>query len=283
MTVIEKTGWRRTKLLAPVCSFLIAANFSFFQLQAQTAFLAVDAAIAVIDGSAAPYNIVQPGDTVYLMAGTRDKLLIRNFKGTAGKPVTFINKDGIVTINTNSYYGISIINCKYIRFSGQGNSNDFYGIQIKKVAGGSGMGIGSRSSDIEIDHVSIENCFIGGIYAKTDPDCADLVSRNNFTQFNTNIHDNYIANAGNEGLYIGSSFNSGIKLTCNGKDTVVMPPVLDGVKIYNNIIKNTGWDGIQVSSAPLHCQIFNNTILNDSQAEVQNQMSGILMGGGSKC
>jgi hypothetical protein len=64
---------------------------------------------------------------------------------------------------------------------------------------------------------------------------------------------------------------------------MMMPPVLDGIKIYNNIVKNTGWDGIQVSSAPLHCQVFNNTILNDSQAEVQNQMSGILMGGGSKC
>ena len=271
------------KRIPLVCScFIAAAIFYIIPLQAQSTGWLVDSAINLIDGLNPIYKNVHPGDTIYLKAGNRNKLLIRNFKGALDSPVVFMNKDGVVNISTNDYYGISIVNCRYIRLSGEGSSN-FYGIKIVKVLTGSGMGIGSMSSDIEVDHVSIENCSIGGIYFKTDPDCSNLISRDNFTQFNTSIHDNYIADVGNEGMYIGSSYYLGMMISCSGKDTVIKPPVLDGVKIYNNIVKNTGWDGIQVGSAPLHCQIFNNTVLNDSQAEVPNQMSGILMGGGSKC
>jgi hypothetical protein len=263
--------------------FLILTVFSFLQSDAQPNNLLVDSTVNLVDGLVAPYNSAMPGDTIFLNTGSRDKLLIRNFKGTAAKPICFMNKDGIVAISSNSYYGISIINCRYIRFSGQGNKSEFYGIQIKKVVAGSGIGIGSMSSDFEIDHISIENCLTAGIYAKTDPDCSFQVNRNNFTQFNTIIHDNHIAYTGNEGMYIGSSFYTGVNLTCSGKDTIVFPPVLDGVQIYNNTVSHTGWDGIQVSSAPLHCRIFNNTITYDSQTEMPNQMSGVLIGGGSAC
>jgi hypothetical protein len=53
--------------------------------------------------------------------------------------------------------------------------------------------------------------------------------------------------------------------------------------IYSNIVKHSGWDGIQVSSAALHSLVYNNIILNDSEAEEPGQMSGILLGGGSSC
>lgn len=269
-------------LLLSSCFFLFAL-FSVFNLKAQTRGLPVDSTVNVIDGYSSLYKNVHTGDTIYLKAGNRDKLLIRNFKGSPERPITFMNKNGIVSISTNEYYGISIVNCRYIRFSGQGTSSDFYGIQINKVYRGSGMGVGAFSSDVEIDHVLIKNCLNTGIMAKTDPDCLLKASRDSFTQFNTNIHDNYILDVGNEGMYIGSSFYSGVHFNCNGKDTLIMPAVLNNVKIYNNIVKRTGWDGIQVSSAPLQCQIHHNTIINDSQEETKNQMSGIIMGGGSKC
>lgn len=278
MMAAAKNSRYVTRLLLHSC-FFITTFFLFAQANANS--IIIDPAVNVIDGLNPLYNI-QPGDTVFLKAGNRNKLLIRNFKGTAGRPILFMNKDAVVSISTNDYYGISIINCSYIRLSGQGSSS-FYGIQIKKVAAGCGIGVGALSSDFEIDHVSVENCFTTGIFAKTDPDCSSFTSRDNFTQFNTLIHDNYIADIGNEGMYIGSSYYLGMTLNCNGQDSIVMPPVLDGVKIYNNIVKNTGWDGIQISSAIKRCQVFNNTVLNDSQAEVQNQMSGILMGGGTKC
>lgn len=257
--------------------------FSLLNLKAQNSNLVVNSSINIIDGTIAPYSSVQPGDTIYIQSGQRNKLLIRNFTGSVQKPITFMNKGGIVHISTNDYYGISISNCRYFRFSGQESGINFYGIQINKVLGGAGIGIGNSSSDYEIDHVLIENCLTAGVYAKTDPTCSNNISRDNFTQFNTIIHHTNISNVGNEGMYIGSSFYAGMTINCNGKDSVVLPPILDGVKIYNNIIKSTGWDGIQVSSASFNCQIYNDSITNDSQAEVPSQMSGVLIGGGSKC
>jgi hypothetical protein len=236
-----------------------------------------------LDGHDAIYKDVDPGDTLFFMAGNRDYLLIKDFQGAEGKPIVLMNSGGTVIIDTDHYFGISINNCRYIRLTGTGDPSQTYGFQIKRVSNGAGIGIGALSSDFEIDHISIENCKSGGIYAKTDPDCNLTAVRGAFIQYNTSIHDNYIANAGNEGLYVGSTKYLGQTVNCDGKDTLLLPSLLDGVKIYNNIIEYSGWDGIQVSSASKNCMIYNNTVLYDSQAEYENQMSGIIIGGGSKC
>ena len=236
-----------------------------------------------IDALNVSFEKVKPGDTLFFNAGNSDHLLIKNFQGTQGNPIVMMNRGGAVIIDTDNYYGISIQNCRYLKFSGTGDPNLTYGFQIKRVANGAGMGIGYLSSDIEIDHIAVENTLIGGIYAKTDPDCSIASQRGNFTQYNTVIHDNYIANTGNEGMYIGNSQYDGQTVQCGTQTVALMPSLLDGVKIYNNTIKYSGWDGIQVSSASNNCQIYDNTILFDSQAGLTNQMSGILIGGGTKC
>ena len=243
----------------------------------------IDVDKLLVDASDPVYQTVKAGDTLLFVAGSRDHLLIKNFQGAPGKPIVMMNTDGEVIIDTDNYYGISIQNCRYIKFSGNGDPHQTYGIQVKRVANGAGIGIGNMSSDFEIDHISIENTSIGAIYAKTDPDCTLTSVRGVFTQYNTNIHDNYISNSGNEGLYVGCSYYGGQTIQCNGQNVVVMPGLLEGVKIYNNTIKNSGWDAIQVSSATKNCQIYNNTIEFDSQQETANQMSGILIGGGTKC
>jgi hypothetical protein len=252
-------------------------------ITAQNVSFSVDTKTKVVDAFVAPYNQIKPGDTIFLLSGKRDFLQIKNITGSFERPVVIINKGGIVEISTNNHYGLSLQNCRFIHLTGQGDPDWFYGIKITHVENGAGIGIGYMSSDYEIDHISIENTPIGGIYAKTDPDCSFKATREKFTQNNTVIHDNYIANVGNEGLYVGSSKYSGQIINCNGKDTLVMPSTLNGVHIYNNIIKHTGWDGLQVSSATNNCHVYNNMVLFDSQAEVYGQMSGILLGGGSKC
>ncbi len=248
----------------------------------KTSFL-IGPEIIYLDGNDAAYNEVGPGDTLRFAAGNRKYLLIKNFRGDTYRPIVLINSGGAVTIDTDHYFGISIQNCRYFKFTGTGDPGLTYGFQIKRVANGGGMGIGELSSDFEIEHVSVENCMIGGIYAKTDPDCTLASVRGTFTQYNTSIHDNYIANVGDEGLYVGNTKYFGQTVRCDGKDVLLMPSLLDGVKIYNNIIKYSGWDGIQVSSASKHCQIYNNTVLYDSQLQTESQMSGITIGGGSKC
>jgi hypothetical protein len=233
-----------------------------------------------IVGSA--YNI-QPGDVVCFEPGTKDFIQLKDIHGTADKPITFINKGGVILINTDHYFGIKIGNCSHIIFRGDGSSKEDYGFQIKKVTGGAGVSVDDKSTDVEISHIEISNTAIGGLYAKTDPTCDNYqdVDRDHFTMYNFSFHDSYIHDVADEGMYIGNSHYSGYTLT--GCSTFVYPHTLRGVKIYNNIVENTGWDGIQVSSADSGCQIYNNRIHFDSQSEAPGQMSGMLIGGGSKC
>ena len=263
-----------------ICLFLpLTIHFTFGQ---KTSFL-IDPEIQSIDANDQAFKDIKPGDTLFIEPGNRKYLLIKNFLGEPGKPIVMINSGGEVIIDTDHYFGISVQNCRYFKFTGTGDPRQTYGFKIKRVTNGGGMNIGNLSSDFEIDHISVENCLTGGIYAKTDPDCSLQSVRGAFTQYNTNIHDNYIADVGNEGLNVGSTKYYGQTVKCAGKSELMLPGLLDGVKIYNNIIKYSGWDGIQVSSASSNCQIFNNTVLFDSQDEAESQMSGILIGAGTKC
>jgi hypothetical protein len=257
------------------CQGLLASNKSVT--------VASKSIVTVIDGKVAPYNQLLPGDTIQLLAGVRERILIQNIKGSAEKPIIIQNSGGVVTISTPMNYGISIRNCRYIRLTGQGYENEFYGIQITKVEKGGGIGAGNLSSDFEIDHIYIANTLIAGIYAKTDPDSTFTSTREHFTQYNTLIHDNFLENIGNEGMYIGSTKYTGQKVRCCGRDSLLLPSLLDGVDVYNNVLKNIGWDGIQVSSAYRNSRIHDNIILYDSQSEVYAQMTGIIIGGGSRC
>ncbi|MEI7525361.1 MAG: right-handed parallel beta-helix repeat-containing protein [Mariniphaga sp.] len=267
-------------LVIVICLFLVIQNKSVL---GQKSSYRINTAITLIDANDPIYQSVKPGDTLLFVAGNRDHLLIKNFVGKQGKPIVMMNTEGVIIIDTQNYYGIAIQNCRYIKFTGSGDPTQKYGFQIKRVGNGAGMGIGELSSDFEIDHVSIENTLIGALYAKTDPDCTLLSVRGKFTQYNTNIHDNFISNSGNEGIYVGSSFYDGQAIQCNAQNLLLLPGLLDGVKIYNNIVTNSGWDAIQVSCATKNCEIYNNTIQFDSQAEIPNQMSGILIGGGTRC
>jgi hypothetical protein len=266
--------------------FIFLLLLGFIQAEsssAQRKSLIIEPSVNLVDGSVAPYNALTGGDTVFFRGGNHDYLLIRNLSGEPGNPLIFMNYQGTVIIDTDHHFGVSIENCSHFRFTGTGLPDVFYGFRIQRVNAGGGFGVGHESSDFEIDHVYIANVPIGGLYAKTDPDCSFSNTRDKFTQFNTIIHDNYIANVGNEGMYVGNTKFFGQVVQCNGTDTLLLPSLLDGVHIYNNILSFTGWDGIQVSSASSNCNIYDNFIMYDSELEKFGQMSGILIGGGSKC
>lgn len=237
----------------------------------------------IIDG-----EDILPGDTVCLMGGSWNYILLRNIHGTEENPIVVINSNGVVLINSNSFYGIKLENCSHVILSGTGNDFFTYGIIIASVshANGAGLTLDAKSTNIELENIEISNVNIGGIYAKTEPDfegdCTFAAVRDSFTMYNTIIHDCYLHDIGDEGMYIGSSKYMGQTIyNCN--DTVVLPAVLKGVKVYNNRLENIGWDGIQVSSAVEDCEIYNNIIINDSYEEELYQMSGIIVGGGGNC
>jgi len=222
----------------------------------------------------------QAGDTFCISPGTRSHLYLSDLSGTEDEPIIFINNDGMVNIESEIGYGISISNCQHIKILGSG-SNHEYGIHISEVSSGSGIKADNMTSDIEIANIEISNTKYTGITAKSDPNCQFNSTLDSFTMFNTHIHHNYIHDVGTEGMYIGHSFFTGVYL--DDCDTTVQPHILDGVDIHHNIIERSGWDGIQLGCALYHSKIHHNRIYEDSQAERVYQMSGIMVNPGSAC
>jgi len=235
----------------------------------------------VIDGNS--LNNLTAGDTICLQGGLYYQLNIKNLHGTSESPIVIINKQGPVIINNNSNYGLTFGHCSNIKLTGSGTSGIEYGFVINHVENGSGLSINYLSTDFEIEHTEICNVAFSGIIAKTDPDCSFSAVRDSFELQKLNIHNNYIHNVGNEGMYIGNAHYTGIILNCNGMDTLIFPHLLSDINIHNNIVSHTGWDGIQVSSASFNCSVHDNNITFDSDSATINQMSGILVGGGSLC
>lgn len=239
--------------------------------------IVADSSTLVIDGQQPPFHQLQPGDTILLSKGIRPFIIFKNIVGTAEHPIIITNFDGIVEINSNHYFGISIRQSKFIKLSGKGDAEIPYGIRIFNRVG-NGLGIGDFSSDFELEYIEVGNSQFSGIVAKTEPFCG--FNRYSFIQENTSIHHCYIHDTGNEGMYIGSTFYQGQTINCNGVPTVVMPALLKNVDIHHNRVENTGWDGIQVASA-INTKIHHNLVKHDSQHMVDWQMTGITLGDGS--
>ena len=237
-----------------------------------------------VDGKVMP---IKPGDTVCISSGPRKQLRFIDIHGDSLNYVVFKNCGGTVTVeNDDLGYGINIVNCKFFRFTGTGSNNVFYGIKVLKTKlGADGLSIDGMSTNYEIDHIEVANTGFAGIKSYTHPTCDKTANSGNFVQRNTIIHDNYIHHTGGEGLYIGHSFFSGITKACDGTNEILFPHELKGVRVYNNRVDSSGWDGMQVSCATENCEIYDNTITNYGVAQMENQNSGIQIGGGTtgKC
>lgn len=250
------------------------------------------------------YTNVSPGDTVCIKGGQRGLLVLKNFTGTAQKPITFINVNGQVVISSSDYSGLSFANSRFFRLTGTGKEGVPYGFKII-ASTYTGLVLSRKTGDYEIDHIEVVGVPRIGVQAGTDDEvCSDgstnnydydgdgnfandrddVVNRNNFTQTNSVFHDNYIHQVGTVAFYVGSSFyKDGRTLNCASGTETVFPPTLKGVNIYKNKIEYTGRDGIQVGSAVANCNIHNNYIFKNSQAAVEFQQSGIMNNSGSVC
>ncbi len=222
---------------------------------------------------------VQPGDTVCVMAGNYVSLMFNNFTGTAAKPIVFINCGGQVKFGNNGNYGLGFVNSKYFRITGTGSS-DKYGFVVDGSAKPlqTGMAVGKECTDYEVDHIEIGHVGVG-MFAKINPDCEAINQHPNFVIRNVKLHDLYVHDTEVEGLYVGNTSPNGTEIVCNGQTVTVYPPRIENVKIYNVITKNTGWDGIQVSTAPVGVEIYDNDVSNYGTAKAYGQNAGILLGG----
>jgi hypothetical protein len=220
---------------------------------------------------------LKPGNVICLQAGTAyANLLFRNIVGTATAPIIIKNCGGVVILNASGkHYAMKTELSKYFRISG--GSGTTYGIKLS--GGHQGLMLDKLTSNVEVDHLEIANPGFAGIMAKTDPVCGDNSAiRGNFVMRDVSLHHNYVHDTGGEGFYVGNSFyTSGMNTSCGIK----MPHIIEGVKIYNNVVKNSGWEAIQVGSAPKGAEVYNNRIENYGVKNVTYQKNGVQFGEGA--
>lgn len=228
------------------------------------------------------YNIdgtklgLKPGAVICLNSLTKYKnLFFSNLNGTPDQPITITNCGGTVNITVSGKsFVILTQKSKNFRIAGSGPG---YGL---KLAGGTSQGItlDYLSTDFEIDHVEISNIGYAGIMAKTDPSCDNATVRGAFTMRNVSFHDLYIHDTKAEGLYVGNSFYAkGASTSCGSR----LPHDIEYVKIYNNIVKNTGHEGIQLGCATKGAAVFQNTVENYGTTNENYHTNGIQLGEGT--
>jgi len=222
---------------------------------------------------------IKPGNVICFEGNkTWGNVVLKNIRGSSTAPVTIKNCGGTVTLTgTGKPFGIRTETSSYFKITG-GTSG--YGIKVN--GGHISVTFDKLTTNVEMDHVEVYNSGFAGIMAKTDPACDLLAIRGKFTMRDVILHDNYVHNTGGEGMYVGNtSWLGGINASC-GK---LYPHEVAGVKIYNNLVKETGWDGIQVGSAPNGAEVYNNRIENYGTKNAANQNNGIQFGEGAtgKC
>jgi pimeloyl-ACP methyl ester carboxylesterase len=222
---------------------------------------------------------VQPGDTIWVGAGRHNFMDLVDVVGAPGRPVVVINCGGQAIVGrANPSYGIKLVNCRYIKFTGSGSATHQYGIWVNRAFASNaptfGFSIGGTSTDIEVERIHISQVSEHGFTVKSDPKCnTPEVWRENFVMRNINIHHNKVDSTGSEGMYIGYTNPS---VGCNGTDR--FPHFLRNVRVWENEVSNTGNDGIQPSLCDSALAVFNNRLTNIGLRDVGMHNEGIIVG-----
>lgn len=205
------------------------------------------------------------GDTIFISSARTNPLRFQFTNGDIYNPLVIINKGGQVNIESPDSYSwgaITFENCKYIKISGAGNPNYKYGFQLS--ANVCGLAFSDLSSDCEAEFIKISHDGFFGIMAKKDyqgnPPSPHPVFENLI------IHDCFIENV-SEGMYLGETKSPGMEFK--------------HVKIYNNIVRNTLRESIQIANMIEDVEIYNNTLLNAGLENAIYQTSLLQIGDNS--
>ncbi len=232
---------------------------------------------------------VMPGDRICVMAGARSFLRFQNIAGTAEAPVTILNCGGRVTISNDdrAYALVFEDDSHHFRITGTGDDAHTYGFDIsapdREPYPGVGLWLLGRSSDYEADHLEIHHTGFAGVMAKTDPLCDGSADQGVFVQRNSRLHHLWVHDTGGEGFYVGSTQSEGHTITCDGTSEVHQPHWLEGVEIHDNLVEDTGWDGMQVGMARQGCRVYRNVIRRVGLEGVEFQQQGLQIGTYSRC
>lgn len=235
---------------------------------------------------------VQPGERICILAGVYPFISIEGVVGTAEKPVQIINCGGVVQVSPvlradgtfgGGSYGLRMVKSRHFKLSGTGMPGITYGFKVdgstKVIA--NGVAVSDSCGDFSVNNVEVTKSQAGFIMKTNPSNCAPGTWGPNWTMRNLELFNNYIHNVEGEGFYIGNTNYTSTVTDCSGASIVVPVQVIRNVRVYNNVFDTTGWDGIQVATAPEGVEIFNNTVRNFGYINKSSQQAGILLGGRS--
>jgi hypothetical protein len=158
----------------------------------------------------------------------------------------FVVNGGTNWILTGRYDPISATGDSGFRGHTEGrfaHSQGTYGISIDDAfskTGLSGLSIGGKASDFELEVLEIARVDFAGIIAKTDNDGSALMN-------NVKLHDLYVHDTGSEGIYVGST---------------QAPPqhAFENLKVYDNRFLRTGTEALQIGQQGNGCEVYNNVL-----------------------
>ncbi len=203
-----------------------------------------------------------PGDTLKILSGRIQSLKFKFLQGTKEKPIVIINSGGPVSIVTANWGALSFENCQFIKVTGTGDKNVVYGFKLQGLE--CGLSFSEFSTDCEAEFVEIlgGNTTFFGIYAKKDFGGNPPVP---YPQFhNLLIHNNYIHDV-IEGMYIGETKSPGMEFR--------------HVRIYNNIVENTGRESAQLANCVEDIEVHNNLFRNSGINNEPFQNNCLQVGG----
>ena len=271
MFAVRNVAWRGTLIL-------------FFGMGAGLSVIASAAEIRIA-GSQSSFDCTsaRPGDTVTLAAGNRGPLVIRNCSGTGSNPIVFRNDPGgnepaIIRspAGANGGFVLACDNCVGVILDGSGKWNGApsgrsYGIRLTSAGGSpsaflklTGVSRSITVRGLEIDGVwpSISDNGIG--ISLNDHDLK-MASSPGLYYENVLIEKNYIHNVQGEGMYIGPNWYTG-----------GLP--LRNIEIRENIIEDTGWDGIQLKSAVAGTNLIHDNVLKRVGSQTTGKIKGEIYG-----
>ncbi|MGE0786287.1 MAG: right-handed parallel beta-helix repeat-containing protein [Sandaracinaceae bacterium] len=232
---------------------------------------------------------VMPGERVCVTAGTREFLRLQRFFGSEAAPIEVINCGGQVVIhNEDRAYALVVEeDSHHVHVTGTGDDTLTYGFDVsapdRDPYPGIGVWLNGRSTDIEVDHIEVHHTGFAGVMAKTDPLCDGSADQGVFLQHATRLHHLYVHDTGGEGFYVGSTQSNGHSIMCMGMTEVHQPHFLEEVDIYENLVEDTGWDGMQVGMAHSGCRVYRNEIHRVGLEREMYQQQGLQIGTFSVC
>lgn len=214
------------------------------------------------------YNI-KPGDTIVIPAGTYTGITLGHFHGSSTAPVKIVNASGGKVVSPY----LRVANATCFSVSGTGSS-DTYGFVLGSTASNASFGTGEGVSDFELQHVEAKDSTCG-FFIKVNPSSdRPLTIYPNWVMDNIEVHHNYLHNIHGEGMYIGHTGGNG------GQGSNPLIPIrLNHVKIHDNLVENTDWDGIQLSTAREGAEIYHNIVRHYGLTNKATQQAGIILGG----